>query len=116
MIATRVFSNAQEKRVAKVTLGKKQANSGATAFDKGDVVTEDFCIECKTQTTEKVSMSIKKEWITKLKQEAFGIGKSHWAIAFNFGGLGNKENFFIIGEKEFQDLQEFYRKEENDND
>lgn len=116
MIATRVFSNAQEKRVAKVTSGKKQANSGATAFDKGDVITKDFCIECKTQTTEKASMSIKKDWITKLKQEAFGIGKSHWAIAFNFGGLGNKENFFIIGEKEFNDLQEFYRKEENDND
>lgn len=112
MIATRKFSGLQEKIVAKAIKGKKQANSGATMFDKGDVVTDDFCLECKTQTTEKASFSIKKDWITKLKQEAFGIGKSHWAIVFNFGGMGNKENYYIIGEKEFKDLQSYYKGED----
>ena len=33
MIPTRVYSNKQEKQVAKAVGGKKVANSGATAFE-----------------------------------------------------------------------------------
>ena len=35
---TRFYSNKQEKKVAKTLGGKKVANSGATAFHKGDVI------------------------------------------------------------------------------
>ncbi len=98
---TRRYSKAQEQRVAKNLKGNRQANSGATAFSKGDVRTEHFCIECKTAMTEKKSMSIKRDWIDTIKEEAFGMGKPHWAIAFNFGGLDNPENYYVIDEKLF---------------
>ena len=50
-------------------------------------------------------MSIKRDWIDKLKEEAFAMGKPHWAVAFNFGGLNNGENFYIIDEALFKQLQ-----------
>ena len=109
---TRKYSKAQESKVAKSLRGKRQPNSGATAFSKGDVKTEHFCIECKTAMTEKQSMSIKRDWIDKLKEEAFAMGKPHWAVAFNFGGLNNGENFYIIDEALFKQLQT-YLEEEN---
>lgn len=109
---TRKFSKNQENNVAKSLKGKRQPNSGATHFFKGDVVTEDFCIECKTATTEKESMSIKRDWIEKLKEETFAVGKSYWAVAFNFGGLRNKENYYIIDEQLFRQLTK-YLKEDN---
>lgn len=100
------YSKAQEKKVAKTLKGKVQANSGATPFYKGDVVTSNFLIECKTATTEKKSMSIKKEWIEKIKEEAFAMGVTNWAICFNFGGLYNNENLYIINEQNFKTLME----------
>ena len=103
---TRKFSKAQEKQVAKKVNGRRTANSGATMFQKGDVYSDSFCIECKTATTEKQSMSIKKEWIDKLKEEAFASNKPNWALAFNFGDpLRNTENFYIISEDTFIKLQ-----------
>ena len=104
---TRKYSKKQETRVAKAVKGKRQANSGATMFNKGDVVTDHFLIECKTATTEKASFSIKKDWIEKLKEEAFAMNKPHWAITFNFGSLENKENFYIINEQLFKQLQNY---------
>ncbi|HHX23827.1 MAG TPA: hypothetical protein GX723_07455 [Thermoanaerobacterales bacterium] len=65
------------------------------------MVTEQFCIECKTAMKEKQSMSIKKDWIDKLKEEAFAMGKPYWSIVFNFGGLNNSENYYVIDEKLF---------------
>ena len=55
MKSTRWYSNRQEKKVAKAVNGKQTANSGATAFQKGDVTTNDWLIECKTKTTEFVN-------------------------------------------------------------
>lgn len=39
---TRKYSNLQERRIAKKLQGKKQLNSGATMFAKGDVITDNF--------------------------------------------------------------------------
>lgn len=108
---TRKYSKAQESRVAKKLNGKRQPNSGATAFMKGDVKTNQFCIECKTAMTEKQSMSIKRDWIDKIKEEAFAMGKPYWAVAFNFGGLGDLENFYIIDESLFKQLQTYLEEE-----
>ena len=58
---TRYFSNKQEKNVTKVLNGKQTLNSGATPFQKGDILTKDFLIECKTKTSHSNSISIKKE-------------------------------------------------------
>ena len=104
MIPTRFYSSKQEKQVAKAVGGKKVANSGATAFEKGDVTTDNFLIECKTCTTEKKSFSIKKEWLEKNKEEAFEMGKSYSALAFNFGP--DTENYYVIDERLFKKLLE----------
>lgn len=99
---TRFYSNKQEKAVAKAVGGRKVINSGATSFDKGDVITADFLIECKTTTaTNKASFSIKQEWLTKNKEEAFAVGKHHNALAFQFGE--GQPNYYVIDEKQFKE-------------
>lgn len=60
-------SQEQEKRLAKITQGRKTIASGAFR-DKGDVETEDFLIECKI--TDNKSFSVKlKDW-QKIRIEA----------------------------------------------
>ena len=51
--ATRYFSNKHEKSVAKAVGGKKTANSGATQFQKGDVYTDSWLLECKVKNEAK---------------------------------------------------------------
>ena len=110
--STRYYSSRQEKKVAKAVGGRQTANSGATAFSKGDVVTDLFLIECKTATTEKQSMSIKKEWLRKNEEEAFAMGKQYSALAFDFGdGL----NYYIIDGSLFRYLVQKLKEEENEN-
>ena len=58
-------------------------------------------------------MSIKRDWIDKLKEEAFAMGKPYWAVAFSFGGLNNSENFYIIDERLFKQLQKYLEGETN---
>ena len=93
---TRHYSKKQEKRVAKDLNGKVNANSGATGFYKGDVRTNHLLVECKTATKEVKSVSIKKEWLTKLAQEKFAMGKWHSVLAFDFG---DGEDYYIIDKK-----------------
>lgn len=100
--ATRYFSSKQEKHVAKAIGGKQTANSGATMFSKGDVLANNWCIECKTKTSPSQSMSIKREWLEKNEEEAFAMNKEHSALAFNFGDTYNAQNYYIISEQEFQ--------------
>ena len=109
---TRFYSDRQEKHIAKVTKGKQTANSGATAFSKGDVRIDQFLIEAKTCMSEKQSFSIKKEWLLKNEEERFAMGKDYSALAFNFG---DDENYYIISEKLFIKLLNFLKEEDNDN-
>ena len=71
-------------------------------WQKGDVLTNNMLIECKTKTSTSDSISIKKEWITKNQQEMVFMGKKYSAIAFNFGP--NEDNYYIIDEYLFEDL------------
>ena len=98
---TRFYSKKQENKVAKEVNGKRTANSGATAFQKGDVTSDDFLIECKTTTASRASFSIKKEWIEKNEEEAFAMGKSHSVLAFSFGE--NEPNYYVLNEKNFKE-------------
>ena len=102
--STRYFSSKQEKAVAKAVGGKKTANSGATLFQKGDVSTDNWLIECKTKTSPSESMSIKREWLEKNEREALFMGKENSAVAFNFGPGENQ--YYIINEWMFQKLLE----------
>ena len=100
---TRFYSNRQEKIIAKAVGGKKVANSGATTFNKGDVVTDRVLIEAKTCTSLKKSFSVKREWIDKNREEAFAMGKQYSAVAIDFG---DGEQHYIISQKMFNMLLE----------
>jgi len=100
---TRYYSHKQEKRVAEVFDGKTTKNSGATLFQKSDVMLKDFAIECKTKTTDSESMSIKKDWLEKNERESLFMGKKYSALMFNFGPSSVK-NYVILDEDTFKDL------------
>ena len=104
----RFYSKKQENKVAKAVNGKRTANSGATAFSKGDVRTDDWLLECKTHTDFKNSFTIKHEWIDKNREEAFQMGKHHSALVIDFG---DGENHYLISEKMFQELLKHLREE-----
>lgn len=104
-LPTRHYSSKQEKSVSKAVGGKVQKNSGATVFDKGDVITSgknSFLLECKTKTSASESISIKKEWFEKNRQECLLTGTPHQAVVFNFGP--GEENHYIIDEYLFLEL------------
>lgn len=106
-LPTRHYSSVQEKTVAKAINGKVQKNSGATDFAKGDIITSgvnSFLLECKTKTSASESISIKKEWFEKNRQECLLTGTPHQAVVFNFGP--GEENHYIIDEYLFQFLKE----------
>lgn len=109
-LPTRYYSKKQENAVAKAVNGKRTPNSGATAFIKGDVQTKQFLIECKTATTEKQTVSIAKKWIIKNEEEAFAMGKSYSAVAFDFG---SGDQYYVINEKLFKKLVNILEEEEN---
>ena len=100
---TRFFSSKQEKRIAKAVNGQRVVNSGATAFSKGDVRTDEWLFEAKTKTSESQSFSIKKEWLLKNREEMFAMGKSYNALVFDFGD-GN--NYYVLDEKTFLKMKE----------
>lgn len=81
--------------------GKQTANSGASAFSKGDVKADNWLIECKTLTEPKKSHTIKKEWLEKNAEEAFAMNKPYNALAFDFG---DGDNYFIVDAKTFKKL------------
>lgn len=93
----REFSTKQEKRIAKMFGGKVVSNSGATKFNKGDIVINNILVECKTTVSPKNSFSIKKEWLTKNKNEAFSMGYNNHLLAFDFGD--DLETYFVIDER-----------------
>ena len=108
---TRWYSNRQEKSVAKAISGKQTKNSGATLFQKSDVVVGDlFTIECKTKTKNSDSITIKREWFDKQVKESIQMGKKHSAIAINFGpDYPYNKNYYIIDENLFSELVEFLK-------
>lgn len=108
---TRFYSAKQELSVAESLNGTKTKNSGATMFDKGDVKTDNFLLECKTKTSPSNSISIKKEWLTKTEQEALFVGKPYSALAFNFGP--GEKNYFIISDELFHILMDNLSKVNN---
>ena len=97
--ATRYYSNKQEEAVAKLIGAQRQTNSGASLFAAGDLTSSkaSLLVECKTCTTNKESLSVKKEWITKSKEEAHSKRLLNSCIAFSFGP--DEPNYFIIDEK-----------------
>jgi len=105
---TRYYSSKQEEYIAKLLGGRTTVNSGSAHHSAGDVITDDWLIECKTTTKPKESFSIKKEWIEKNEQERMDMQKPFSALVFQFEEDG--ENFFVIGEKNFKILLDIAKK------
>ena len=112
-VTTRDYSDKQERHIAKVTGGRVQSNSGGTKFGGGDVHTDKFFIEAKTPTKEKQSFSIKRDWMTKIEEQAFEQGKEEAVLAFRFNpDIDN--DLYILNERQFLEYLKY--KEEQNND
>lgn len=102
--STRYYSDRHEKRTAKSLGVKQQVSSGSSNFLKGDLYSETCFVECKTCTSEKKSVSIKKEWLDKLEEQCFSMGKKHPILAFDFG---DGENYYILNEQMMKKFIEY---------
>ena len=99
-MTTRDYSDKQEKHIAKVTGGKVQSNSGGTKFGGGDVHTKHFLIEAKTPTKDQTGFTIKKEWLRKMRQQAFEQGKSESVLAFRFSP-DDQQDYYVLNQWQF---------------
>ena len=107
--STRSVSNKHEKRTAKKLGVDVQTSSGSSAFLKGDVISRKCLVECKTAMTEKKSFSIKKEWLEKIDEQCFEMGKQYPILAFDFG---DGENYYILNEKMMKKFVEYLDQQE----
>lgn len=107
---TRYYSKRQEDQIAKRLNGARVKNSGATAWQKGDIHLDRWLLEAKTRTKASESMSIQKEWLEKNSKEALFMGKEYSALAFNFGP--DQPNYYIIDESLFETLVNLLEEEE----
>ena len=99
-MTTRDYSDKQEKHIAKVTGGKVQSNSGGTKFGGGDVHTNKFFIEAKTPAIERKSFTIMKDWLEKMKEQAFEQGKEEAVLAFRFHP-DSLIDWYVLDERQF---------------
>ena len=98
---TRAKSSQQEKRIAKAMGGRQVVGSGSTPFLKGDVTVGKLFIEAKTKMEPSKSISVKREWLDKAKEQALATRKEDYALAISFGD--NKE-FYVIEDTLMEDL------------
>ena len=103
---TRYFSDKQEKHIAKVTGGKVQSNSGGTKFGGGDVHTDKFFIEAKTPAIERKSFTIMKDWLEKMKEQAFEQGKEEAVLAFRFDP-NTDIDLYVLSQRQFLEYLRF---------
>lgn len=103
------YSASQERDIAELLGGRVQSNSGGTRFGGGDVLTKEFFIEAKTPTKEQSSFSVKREWISKMFEQAFEQGKYACALAFRFQPEG--EDYFVINSRLMKELVNHLEKE-----
>ena len=77
-------------------------------FQKGDILTDNWLLECKTCTKHQKQFTIKKDWIEKNKHESLFMNKDYSAIVFNFGP--DENNYYVIDELTFKELLEYQEK------
>ena len=99
--STRAKSSQQEKRIAKAMGGRQVVGSGSTPFLKGDVIAGNLFIEAKTKMEPSKSISVKKEWLDKAKEQALSTRKEDYAVAISFG---EPKEYYIIEDKLMEDL------------
>lgn len=100
-IDTRAKSSQQEKRIAKAMGGRKVVGSGSTPFFKGDVIAGKLFIEAKTRMELSKSITVKKEWLEKAKEQSLSMRKEDYAVAISFG---EAKEYYIIEDALMEDL------------
>ena len=110
-MTTRDYSDKQEKHIAKVTGGKVQRNSGGTKFGGGDVHTDKFFIEAKTPTKEQTSFTIKKEWINKMREQAYEQGKEESVLVFRFESYTDND-LYVLSQRQFLEYLKYKESED----
>jgi len=97
---------------------KRQANSGAMWYAKGDAKLEHALLECKQYGTRnsrgEKTFSIPLEWLTKQADEAFREGRPYWYLPFAYK---NDPEIYLIKpfDHEMELIQELRRlHEENE--
>lgn len=98
---TRAKSSEQEKRIAKAMGGRQVVGSGSTPFLKGDVVAGKLFIEAKTKMSPSQSITIKKAWVDKAKEQSLAMRKEDYAIAVSFG---DPKEYYLIEDSLMEDL------------
>ena len=104
---TRYYSSRQEQAIASAVNGKQTANSGATAFSKGDVTVGNktgWLIEAKTCMKDQKTFTMHEEWFKKNIDESIFMKKDHTAVVFNFGP--DKPNYYCVDEQTFLRMKE----------
>ena len=99
--STRAKSSKQEKRIAKAIGGRQVVGSGSTPFLKGDVIAGDLFIEAKTKMNPSQSVTVKKSWIDKAKEQSLAMRKEDYAIAVSFG---DPKEYYLIEDNLMEDL------------
>ena len=99
--STRAKSSIQEKRIAKAIGGRQVVGSGSTPFLKGDVIAGDLFIEAKTKMNPSQSITIKKAWVDKAKEQSLAMRKEDYAIAVSFG---DPKEYYLIEDSLMEDL------------
>lgn len=110
-MTTRDYSDKQEKHIAKVTGGKVQSNSGGTKFGGGDVHTDKFLIEAKTPAIERKSFTIMKDWLEKMKEQAFEQGKEESVLAFRFDP-DTDNDLYVLSQRQFLEYLKYKESED----
>ena len=100
-VSTRKKSSQQEKRIAKAMGGKQVVGSGSTPFLKGDVIVDKLFIEAKTKMEPSKSITVKKEWLEKAKEQALATRKADYTVAISFG---DPKEFYIIEDTLMEEL------------
>lgn len=99
--STRAKSSQQEKRIAKAMGGRQVVGSGSTPFLKGDVIVDKLFIEAKTKMEPSKSISVKKDWLEKAREQALATRKEDYAVAISFG---DPKEYYIIEDTLMEDL------------
>lgn len=105
---TREASSSQEKKVSNELGVYQQVNSGATPFQKGDLKGDHILLECKTLMKPQKTVTIRKEWLTKIKEEQFQMRRELSGLVFDFG---DGDNYVILTLDDFKELFELFEKE-----
>ena len=99
-------SKKQENELAKFLGSHVVAGSGCGEFNCGDIENDDWLIECKTVTKPQTSFSVKKQWLDKIDEQAYEVGKSMNALAFRFDPDG--VDYMVISRDTFKLLMDLY--------